>query len=248
VDLRGPAIGEVPFVAATARRVVPVKVGVALPGLAVGQAYLTPVPGSAQSSPMAQLTIPVVNQGTDRPCFVKAQNLHYLSATAATLNPSSDDIYINGSVGDVGGATFYTHTCLAPGETGYLLDTPPSAYFAGTSSIELDLAFLVAGQAPAGHLTPRLYELGTCGTKRSLRVTAVNDGLSTVTVAVDGVALGPGILLDDSGLPAGWLYLEDREKVELAPDGQAVYFVSSDLSTAAAVKRVQIFLTFDPPM
>jgi hypothetical protein len=229
-------------VATTSRRVVPVKVGVMVPGLTVGQAYLTP------GSPTGQLTIPVVNQGTDRPCFIKAQNLYYLSATAATLNPTAKEIYLDGSVGDVGSSIFYSHNCLAPGETGYLLDTPPSAYFSGTSSIELDLAYLLSGQAPAGHLTPTLYELGTCGNKRSLRVTAVNDGLSTVTVAMGQVGLGPGILLDDSGLPAGWIYVADEETVQLAPGGQPVYFLTSDLSTSAAVTRVQFFLNFDPPM
>jgi hypothetical protein len=248
VDLRGPAIGGVPFVAATSRRMVPVKVGMMLPGLSVGPAYLTLVPGSAQSSTTAQLTIPVVNQGTDYPCFVAAENLYYLGATGATLNPKGDPIFVNGSVGDVGAGTFYTNSCLAPGETGYVLSGPPAAYFSGTSSIELDLTALTSGQAPAGHLTPKLYELGTCGTTRSLRVTAVNDGLSTVTVAMEGLALGPGILLDDAGLPAGWLYLEDRQTVQLAPGGSPVYFLSTDLSTAAAVTRVQFFLNFDPPM
>jgi hypothetical protein len=235
-------------VATTARRVVPVKVGATIPGLSLGQAYLTLTQGSVQSAAMAQLTIPVANQGTDHPCFIQAQNLHYLSAAAATLNPTSDPIYLNGSVGDVGGGTFYTHTCLAPGETGYVLDSPSPANFSGTSSIELDLASLLSGQSPAGHLTPTRYELGTCGSRRSLRVTAINDGLSTVTVAMGGLALGPGILLDASGLPAGWIYLDDEETVQLAPGGQPVYFISNDLATSAAVTRVQIFLQFDPPM
>jgi len=79
-------------------------------------------------------------------------------------------------------------------------------------------------------------------------VTAINDGLSTVTVAMGGLALGPGILLDASGLPAGWIYLDDEETVQLAPGGQPVYFISNDLATSAAVTRVQIFLQFDPPM
>jgi hypothetical protein len=81
-----------------------------------------------------------------------------------------------------------------------------------------------------------------------VRVTAVNDGLSTVTVAMGQGRLGPGILLDDAGLPAGWIYLADEDAVQLAPGGHPVYFFSSDLSTSAAVTRVQIFLHFDPPM
>jgi hypothetical protein len=44
------------------------------------------------------------------------------------------------------------------------------------------------------------------------------------------------------------VYVSDEETVQLAPGRPPVYFLTNDLSTAAAVTRVQIFLNFDPPM
>jgi hypothetical protein len=239
-DLRGPALGDVPFVPSTARRIVLVKVGTSVAGLSVGQAYLT----RSSFASDVQLTIPVMNGGTDHPCFIAAESFHYLSSTGTLLNAAADMDYVIGSVGDMGN-DIYTHSCLAPGETGYFLDSRGAAFFTSTASMELDLSTVAEGTAPAGHLTPKQYELGTCAGLRSLRVMAVNDGASTVTVAPDGQGLGPAVLLDGDGLPAGWIFVEDDQTVQLMA-GQQVYFATA-LTDVAAVTRAQFFLDFDPP-
>ena len=241
-DLRGPALGDVPFAASTLRRAVPVKVGTTIAGLQIGQAYLT---RSSSTSEAVDLTIPVTNAGTDYPCFIKATTFHYLSTTGAILNVPTDSNYLSGSVGDLGGG-IYSHTCLGPGETGYFIngqDTPGMPYFSGTTTIEVDLSF-APGMAPGGHLTPKQYDLGTCAGIRTVRVAAVNDGTSTITVAPHGLGFGPAVLLDADGLPAGWIYLEDHQTAQLAP-GETTYFFT-DLADVPAVTRVQFFLDFDP--
>jgi len=238
-DLQGPALGDVPFTASTARRAVPVKVGTTLAGLTVGQAYLTRNTSTADTD----VTIPVTNGGTDYPCFVTAHSLHYLSTAGTILYSADDPIYLSGSVGDLG-VTFYTNTCLAPGETGYLLDIQSAASFSGAASVELDLAASSSGKQPTGHLNPTQYEIGTCGATRYLRLTAMNSGRTTISVGAD-VRYGPGVLLDADGLPAGWILLEDDPAAQLRP-GETAYFLT-DLPDVAAVTRARFFVNFDPP-
>jgi hypothetical protein len=228
-------------VSSSARRIVPVTVGASVSGVSVGQAYLTRTSFTSE----VQLTIPVTNGGTGHPCFIAAEGLHYLGSTGTLLNDATDMEYLIGSVGDLGN-DIYTNSCLAPGETGYFLDSRTSpSFFTSPASIELDLSMLSAGTAPAGHLTPTHYELGTCAGSRSLRVAAVNDGASTVTVASGGQGLGPAILLDGDGLPAGWIFVEDDQTVQLVA-GQQVFFVTA-LTDVPAVTRAQFFLGYDPP-
>ena len=244
-DLRGPALGVAAFTASTDRRAVPVTVGMNVTGLQIGQAYLTRSPPTSTS---VYVTIPVTNTGTGYPCFIQAMPFKYLSSVGTVLNSASDSDYLSGGVGDLGGG-IYTHSCLGPGETGYFLDirsgTSPQ-YFSVTASISMDISSPFAGQAPPGRLTPKQYDIGTCADGRSLRVTAVNDGTSTVAVAAAGIGLGPGILLDTDGLPAGWIYLEDDVGADLAAGTSTLFF--SGLPDVPAVTRAQLFVDFDLPM
>ena len=242
-DLKGAALGDVPFASGTARRTVPVKVGMVVAGLQVGPAYLTQ---GSPTAPLVDLVIPVTNTGADYPCFISAQNLHYLNATGTILNLPNDSTFLYGSVGDVG--TGYTHTCLRSGETGYFIVSQSATakpFFTGTASIEMDLNTLHPGTAPTGHLTPKQYEIGLCDGVRTVRLTAVNDGSSTISVASGGFGPGPAVLLDADGLPAGWIFLEDDDDVQLAPGGTALFY--SDLPSDPAVDRAQFLLDFDAP-
>lgn len=244
-DLRGPALGAAAFTASTDRRAVPVNVGMNVTGLQVGQAYLTRTPTTSTS---VYVTIPVTNTGTDYPCFIQAMPFQYFNSAGTALNSANDGTYLSGGVGDLGG-DIYTHSCLAPGETGYFLDIRSSTstqYFSVTASVSMDIASPFSGQAPPGRLTPKQYEIGTCAAGRSIRVTAVNDGTSPVAVATSGVGLGPGILLDADGVPAGWIYLEHDMEADLAAGTSTFFF--SDLPDVPAVARVQLFLDFDAPM
>lgn len=244
-DLRGPALGVAVFTASTDRRTVPVNVGKNVTGLQIGQAYLTRSPPTSTS---VYVTIPVTNTGTGYPCFIQAMPFKYLTSAGTALNSASDSDYLSGGVGDLGGG-IYTHSCLAPGETGYFLDFrsgTPTQYFSVTASISVDISSPFAGQAPPGRLTPKQYDIGTCDDVRSVRVTAVNDGTSTVAVAASGVGLGPAILLDTDGLPAGWIYLADDLVADLAAGTSTFFF--SGLPDVPAVTRAQLFVDFDLPM
>jgi hypothetical protein len=208
-DLRGLVLGGNAFDGSTMRRMVPVTVGTALPGLQVGAAYLTRTSPTTEN---AYLTIAVSNTGTERPCFIQATPLLYMNGTQP-LNDATHSSYVSGSVGDVGFG-ISTDSCLGPGESGYFidiqLDSGGMMFFSGTTSIDLGLASSTAGTLPAGRLHPTGYEVGACSPMRSLRLTAVNDGSAAVEVAQSGTGLSPVILLDAGALPAGWLYLQNN--------------------------------------
>jgi len=238
-DLVGPAIGTEAFDASTMRRVVPVNVTTPLAGLSVGPAYLTRL-GSTDET--AYLSLPVHNTGTGYPCDIKTASYAWRTNTAQIAPPRSP-IYLDGSVGAVG--TSYLRTCLAPGETGFLIDIEIAeggvAVFSAVTSIELALSSSTQGKAPAGQLLPTSYNFGKCGNMPTLRVeaTAMN---APVRLAVDGLELGPVVFLDADGLPAGWTYVEIDQLTRLDP-GQTVHFYS-DLGWAPAVSRLQVFLPF----
>jgi hypothetical protein len=241
-DLRGLTLGANAFDASTMRRMVPVNVGTPLAGLQVGPAYLTRTSPTTEN---AYLTVAVSNTGTQRPCFLQATPLLYMNGTQL-LNAATDSSYVSGSVGDVGFG-ISTNSCLGPGESGYFidiqLDPGGTAFFSSTTSIELGLASDTEGTVPAGRLHPTGYEVGTCTTMRSLRLTAVNDGSAAVEVAQSGVGLSPVILLDAGALPAGWLYLEDNTASEVAPGASLPIDVM--VTAVAAVDRARFFMEFD---
>jgi hypothetical protein len=241
-DLRGLVLGGNAFDASAMRRMVPVTVTTALPGLQVGAAYLTRTSSTLEN---AYLTIAVSNTGTARPCFLQATPLHYLNGTQL-LNDATHSSYVSGSVGDVGFG-ISTDSCLGPGESGYFIDiqlaSSGPAFFSSTTSIELGLASDTAGTVPAGRLHPTGYEVGACSPMRSLRLTAVNDGSAAVEVAQSGTGLSPVILLDAGALPAGWLYLQNDTSSEVAAG--ATLLLNVMVTSVAAVDRARFFMEFD---
>lgn len=245
-DLRGPAIGSLPFDAGTMRRVVPVAVGATIDGLQIGQAYLSRTDTFDET---AYLTIPVTYSGTGHPCFVVASPLRYKNGDQI-LNDSSDESYVIGSVGDAGFG-FYTDSCLNAGDSGYFIDiqlatTPDSKFFSGTTSLEMSVGSSFEGTTPAGRLVPTGYDLGSCGGMRTLRVSAVNDGTGPIFAPLYGFPDSPAIFLDAAALPAGWTYLGATEAGNVPPGATSTHTASVDYTVA--VSRARFFLQFGPPL
>lgn len=247
-DLSGAVLGDIAFAPATMRKAVPVHVATGLSGFVVGpMAYLTRTDPTTEA---ASLTLPVQNHSAEVRCFVRAGSLQWRDAAGNSLNDPSTFAYLEGGVGLTTAGT-YTDTCLGPQETGYFLDaaTPAgtSAVYTAVTSIELALDSSSTGVV-AGSVRPYQYDVGHCPTPepvRSLRVSARNGGHSFVLVAADGLSLGPVVLLDDRGVPAGWTYVS-RNVPTVLDVGQTTQLVGR-LTANFSLSRAALFFSFDGP-
>jgi hypothetical protein len=245
-DLSGAVLGEIAFDPASMRKLVPVATNPTLPGFQVGP--MATITRSDPTTETAYLVLPVKNSGTDTRCFLEAQAFHWLNSAAQPLNDPGTFDFIGGSVGLTVAGT-YTDTCLAPGETGYFLDIEipagTDALYSAVTSVELALTSSTSGTETAARLIPDHFDVGHCSGSRSVGVTAKNSGATPVTVAADGVGLGPAVLIDDGGAPAGWMYVERGTLTAVAP-GQTTTLVAS-VPTTFSVQRAVFFLSFDGP-
>jgi hypothetical protein len=243
-DLSGPVVGNIPFDPSTMRRTLPVNVETAPEGLHVGAAYLT----RTDSSETAYLTIPVTNSGSSEYCFIEANPLQYLSGDGTSLTDPTHLTFLEGSVGLLSFGGGYTDTCLAPGESGYLIDIQLSSdgpFFSDTASIQLALSSSSTGTVPGAALVPQSYDIGTCSGLRSLRVTSLDTGTSTATVDDTVVPSEPAIFLDEQALPSGWTFVENDQPETVLSGGTVSSFAI--VSATPAVTRAQFFIGFGPP-
>lgn len=244
-DLEGAVIGTQAFDATQERRVVTVNVTTPLPGLTLGQAYLTRLSPTDET---AYLTIPAAYSGTGTPCFIEATNVVWMSATGQKLN-SVSNIYLDGSVG-AASSTIDTDTCVAPGDSGYFIaiesQSGTAPLYSAVDSISLSLQSTTVGNAPAAKLTPTRYDVGTCSDTRTLRVEAtIGGGTAAVGQAKSPGSLGPVVYLDSSGLPAGWTFVHQNQPANFVAGSTTSFY--ADLPFDPAVSRAQFFLPFDPP-
>jgi hypothetical protein len=242
-DLGGDPVGTQPFDPNQDRRVLPVNVTVPLPGLQVGQAYLTRL---STTNETADVTIPVTNTGTGYPCFVTTKPYRWLDVNGQLLNTTNTE-FLHGSVGVLSG-TLYTETCLAPGESGYFLGielaTGSAPLYSAVVSIDLGLSSTNTGSAPSAKLLPTRYDVGTCSGNRTLRVQAAISG-GTVAIGGRSTSLAPAFYLDANGVPAGWTFLSQNQPANAAPGSTANFY--TNLIFDPAVTRLQFFLSFEPP-
>lgn len=247
-DLSGAVLGDLAFQPATMRKAIPVHVTTSLTGLVVGpMAYITRTDPTTEA---ASLALPVKNHSPSVQCFVRALPLLWRDAGGQPLNDPATFDYIGGSVGLTTAGT-YTDTCLGPQETGYFLDVElpagTGALYTAVASIALTMDASTTGVI-AGSVRPYQYDVGHCPTPdptRSLRVWARNGGQTFVLVAPDGLSLGPAVLLDDLGVPAGWTYVS-RNLPALVDVGQTTQMVGS-LTANFSVSRAALFFSFDGP-
>ena len=247
-DLSGAVLGDLAFAPATMRKAIPVHVTTGLAGFVVGPlAYVTRTDPTTEA---LSLALPVQNHSADVRCFVRAAPFLWRDAAGSSLNDPTTFAYLEGSVGLTAAGT-YTETCLGPQETGYFLDagTPAGtgALYTTLASLELSLDSSTTG-VTVGSVRPYQYDVGHCPTPdptRSLRVWARNGGQTFVVVAAGGTSLGPAVLLDDLGVPAGWTYVS-RDVPTVVEVGQTTQMVGS-LTANFSVSRAALFFTFDGP-
>jgi|GEM_PF-3375994 hypothetical protein len=247
-DLSGAVLGDIAFQPATMRRAIPVQVTTSLTGFVVGP--MASVTRTDPTTEAASLVLPVTNRSATVQCFIRALPLLWRDAAGKPLNDPQTFDYVGGAVGLTSAGT-YTDTCLGPQETGYLLDVQSpagtGALYTTVASIALTLDASTTGVI-AGSVRPYQYDVGHCPTPdpvRSLRVWARNGGQTYVQVAPDGMALGPAILLDEAGVPAGWTYVS-RDVPTLVDAGQTTQMVGS-LIANFSVSRAALFFSFDGP-
>ncbi len=247
-DLTGAFLGETVFDPAVQRKKIELVVDGIAPELMTGDAYLVRLTPTAQS---AYLIATIKNFSQTDLCLIKGTNYRWLAADCAVLFGASgmETLYVNGAVRLVSSVDF-SDSCLGPGETGTFTDVKSvpdtTPLYSRVEAVALDLTgpFRSCDQAPDGRLIPTAYDVGTCAKGRAIKVSFTNCG--SAPVSLEKFSLSPAILLDELGLPLGWLYLEVPEKVVVAGGETATVF--SSLFMEPRVRRIQIYVDFAPPM
>jgi hypothetical protein len=229
------------------RKKLEVKVDGLAAELTVGDAYLyrlTPVTENAY------LVVGIKNTSQTDLCFIKAGRYRWLAAdgTALFMAGADEAQYVNGGVRAIS-ALSYSDSCLGPGESGTLTDVKVipegGMLYSRVAAVGLDLTgpFAAAASPPAGKLVPTGYDVGTCNGQRSVKVVLSNTG--SAAVALEKFNFCPAILLDDEGLPTGWMFLQPPAKVAIPAGGTTVIYAS--LFMEPRVRRLQIYVDFGPP-
>jgi hypothetical protein len=244
-DLGGATVGTAAFDASSLRRTVPVTVATPLAGITVGQAYLLRTTATDET---AYLVLSVKNTGTGYPCFLQAKTYRWLDANDQILNTTNGP-YLTGSVGSVS-STIDTDTCLAAGETGYLIEielaSNGAALYSAVTSIDIGFESTAPGTVPAQKLVPSRYDVGTCAAGRTTRIQAPASGAElALGTSLSAETLAPLVYLDDGGLPVAWAFARQPQSTNLEPGSTANVYVGS--AGAPAVARFQAFLPFSPP-
>jgi hypothetical protein len=244
-DLGGATVGTVALDASSLRRTVPVNVATPLAGITIGEAYLLRTTATDET---AYLVVSVKNTGTGYPCFLEAKTYRWLDANNQILNTTNGP-YVTGSVGSVS-STIDTDTCLAAGETGYLIEielaSNGAALYSAVTSIDIGLESTATGTVPAQKLVPSRYDVGTCAAGRTTRIQAPAAGAELgLGTAQSSGTLAPLVYLDDGGLPVGWSFAHQPQASNLEPGSLASVYVGTE--GEPAVVRFQVFLPFNPP-
>jgi hypothetical protein len=245
-DMTGAPLGDSAIDTAVQRKKIEVRAEGIIPDLMVGDGYLWRPTATSES---AYLSIAVTNIGTSVLCSIKGSNYRWLDAAGNPLAmpDPTDLIYVDGSVGTLSDGDF-TDSCLGPGEQGYFTDVKTtdeaSLLFSQVGTVAFGLSGpFSAGTAPAGKLVPQSYDVGTCPTMQAVKVILTNTG--TDKVALQPYSLSPAILIDDSGVPAGWLYLQVEDAVTVAAGETTTAY--SSLFMEPKVSRMQVYVDFTLP-
>jgi hypothetical protein len=142
------------------------------------------------------LILPVTNQGTRLQCFVKVVTFDLLNADGSS-GGTPIATYVSGSVGRSSKNSVYTNTCIAPGETAYLLDSADGT-FATLASVQA----VMSGSTdeflpPQSSVVPLSYSAGERG--EPYTVTIANQG-PVSAVVYNATA----VYFDDADLPVVW--------------------------------------------
>ena len=177
-----------------------VEVANARPYFVVGPSFATRTDSTTQ---WAYFVIPITNVSPEYAFpFVMASDLRYLDSSGSVL--SQGFAFVLGSVGDTGSSQ--TNTCLAPGETGMILDIEPDLYdrvAKVTFSIEYTVVPVTNPRARAIPNKLTYEKSGTLSSK--LTVECKNHGTA-------GAVLQKGYhryVVFDGQIPLGWAFMTD---------------------------------------
>ena len=219
------------------RKTVPLTLSAGGADFAVGDGYLfsdTLIPQ------FAYFAVPVRNLGPTMHCFVHVSAGSYQWNTSQGSAPVDlGQPYLTGSVGDVGSG-IYSQACLAPGETGLMVDleqsTDGSDLFTPTTSIMLALETPLDGTTPAAALVPQSYT----DTAGALTVTFLNVGTGEGDIDNN---LGSYLVMDTGGLPTAWGLLNELPQglLDVAQEGTGT---GAPLNCGQTVRA---YIAFDSP-
>jgi hypothetical protein len=191
----------------------------------------------------ASVVMSLTSSGPDTRCFVRGTQIRWLDGAGVELG-REEQVFLSGSVGvlDVG----YTHSCIGPQETGYLISVLPSAaagtrLFSDVRSVELGLDPGRPYPSAPGSLVPVAYR--RCGKSPLFEVAVENRG--TEGVAFWNDLVGQYILADEQG-PLDWGFLSPRSGLGVIGPGSMMLMGADTFYTGTAT-RLQAYLAFDDP-
>ncbi len=232
-EIMGPTIGMDTLSASAIRKTVKVNLMAALPaGLEVTTAH-TFGPGKG-----IFYVIGFVNRGVvaGLPCEIRSGMVTLRDGAGQVVLVDSPGVF-TGSVGMVN--TRWVESCLASGESGYLLGVKPSTdvdLYARTEQIDFAIVSTSVGTPVAARVVPTSYSASSS----SLSVTIRNDGAARVKVG----AFSRFVLFDAQG-PIQWGFLgqpanDVLESGQTAAIAGALFFLGKS-------DRVRAFVDLEPP-
>jgi hypothetical protein len=246
-DLTGALLGDTVADPDLQRKKITVQAEGLADDLVLGDGYLLRLTATAEH---AYLVIGVTNTSDRTLCSIKGTTYRWLDADGNPLAMpgAGDTLYVGGSVQMLSNGDF-AFNCLAAGEKGYFTDVKTTPEGLMLYSKVATVAFGLSGPfsngtSPAGQLIPTGYDVGACPNgQRAIKVTMANGGAGDV--ALEPFSFSPAILLDDGGLPLGWLFLQRTQPATVAP-GQTTEIYSS-FFMEPQVHRLQIYVDFTRP-
>jgi hypothetical protein len=235
-NLSGMSVGLCDGSASLLRKKIPVALTGGGTQFSIGDGYLL---SDASVPQYAWLALPVTNLGTTMHCFVSASDYSWLDS--AGNSEGTLLAYVTGSVGQVD-PTIYTDTCLAPGETGFLLDIQSDLVsddiYTPTTSVTLALSTSSDGTRPPAKISPLGYTVAGA----ALAVAFENGGTGPADIAESNSC--PYILVDSGGLPVTWAFLDPTPLGELGVGQQGSGTASSVLECGQTLRT---YFPFESP-
>ncbi len=210
--LTGMPVGSCASGSLFLRKKIPLIVNGGSSDFQIGDAYLL---ADSMNLSSATLMAPVKNVGTSFHCGISSpiNGYDWLDADGHSLNVTYGVQFI-GSEGDVG-SDINDETCLAPGETGFVMDTQRLVGVADlydeVGTVTLALVSKVTGKAPGAILAAQTYTYDS----GLLDVVFENVGTAGAVIQASTVDFGAFIVFDADGLPLWTGILE--ETVDQAP-------------------------------
>ncbi len=214
----------------TLRKQIPYTVEAQNPNLQLGAMTLSK---GSQNSQSVNTILPVTNVGNDIECLVQITDIAFSDGEAVLA--VEELTYVVGSVGDMG--SWYTETCVFPGETAHFLDGVVADFDAITEAHLIIEPTVTDGLAPAASVVPTSYSVFEDRATFYAEHTA-GDPMSITTT-------GKFLLRDADGNPVHWGFasVSDGSNVTL---GDTVEFHIIALELEEAGSELCLWMHFEP--